>query len=155
MTTRHVLPRFFFLSFFLLLFLFTFLSFQYACYYCFFQKISCDAWKTVFCSKSTKNGLSCFFLFSFFLFLFFLLLDLADGLKNENPCFAGSGEYPDPTNCSQLIKCFFRTAKILPCPTDLIFNAKLKVCDYPIKTPCDSVISENGKVWHLQLLSIN
>lgn len=74
----------------------------------------------------------------------------------EHPCSAGSGGYPDPTNCSQFFHCSHGTAMITACPGDLIYNSKLKVCDYPRRTPCDSTVSENGKVLHLfNQLNIN
>lgn len=74
----------------------------------------------------------------------------------EHPCSAGPGGYPDPTNCSQFIQCSHGTAMITACPGDLFYNSKLKVCDYPRRTHCDSIISESGKELHLfNQLNIN
>ncbi|XP_055905735.1 peritrophin-1-like [Eupeodes corollae] len=57
---------------------------------------------------------------------------------NINPCQVYESEkyFPVPYDCSQFIECDNRRPAILTCPEGLVYNIKLRVCDWPRNVDC-------------------
>ncbi|XP_047118359.1 chondroitin proteoglycan-2-like [Schistocerca piceifrons] len=54
-------------------------------------------------------------------------------------CQGASGPFPNPNSCRSFLQCEpSGAATVIPCPANLEFSPKLRVCDYPERAGCSS-----------------
>ncbi|XP_047000765.1 peritrophin-1-like [Schistocerca americana] len=54
-------------------------------------------------------------------------------------CQGASGPFPNPNSCRSFLQCEpSGVATVIPCPANLEFNPKLRVCDFPERAGCSS-----------------
>ncbi|XP_049788095.1 chondroitin proteoglycan-2-like [Schistocerca cancellata] len=57
-------------------------------------------------------------------------------------CQGASGPFPNPNSCRSFLQCEpSGVATVIPCPANLEFNPKLRVCDFPERAGCSSSVS--------------
>merc|ERR1711972_178589 len=52
-------------------------------------------------------------------------------------CSKGDGMYPSPYNCADFYVCFSSEVLTFTCPDKLLYNSKLKSCNWPNLVDCD------------------
>lgn len=52
-------------------------------------------------------------------------------------CSTGQVYIPDPTSCNRFYQCSNGTPYLFDCPSGLVFNPNMNVCDYPTSYNCD------------------